>query len=168
MKKQTFTQKKWNFKRALMLIIGGSWLALSGCEKKAITTASATQDQSPSVQEQTLFGTWVLKKKDTYEISGTDSSGQYICNLVGSANYDDSCKVEFGREVNGLQYKARGTMAGCGAGEFSWEAETKGKLLASGATYDIVSLLKDSASFSLIYTNGVLKLKEVVFYKRDK
>lgn len=168
MKKETLTIKKMNPKNYLVLLIGATSILLSACEKKTLSSNGIPSGKSPSVQENILFGTWKIKKKDTYEITGVDSSGQFICNLVGSANYADSCQVEFRTDVNGLQYKANGTMAGCGAGEFSWEAGTKDKLLAAGTTYDIIYLSKDSAGFSNVFNSGILKLKEVVFYKRDK
>jgi hypothetical protein len=148
------------------LFIGGVAIIAMGCKKPS--TAPVSVPQLLNNQEQMLTGKWNLKRAETYEVSGIDSTGQYICDLIGSSTCSSSCKIEFKNEYFGAMYKGVGSMGGCDSTtSFGWKVKQPNKLETSfGNFYDIIYMTKDSAAFSTIYIKGILTLKTIIYYRR--
>ncbi len=128
---------------------------------------------SMTAQEQALVGKWALKKSEKYEISGIDSAGQYICTLISSSTCDSLCAIEFKKVYRSppyvLDFYGIGSIGGCDpSASFVWKAKQVNKLeIGSGSFYDIVYLTQDSLAFSTVYVIDILKLKSIVYYKRN-
>jgi hypothetical protein len=94
-------QKTKNIRNTIFKILTGATMVLStSCEKTDRPPINQNRSQL-SAQEQTLIGKWSLKKNETYEIVGVDSTGQYICTLIGESMCDSVCKLEFKNEDAG-------------------------------------------------------------------
>jgi hypothetical protein len=174
MKKQTPNKiactKKLNAKAFLHLFICSVILLTVSCKKSPSTQSQSTRQLN--AQEQALVGKWSLKKSETYEITGTDSSGQYICSLIGNSDCDSTCNVIFKSEYNKPVYpelKGNGVIGGCDSTTaFIWKSKQVKQLeINTGNFYDIVYLSKDSVAFSNVYTKDILKLKSIAYYKRN-
>jgi len=164
MKKQTSNKTqpgiKANAHAILLLLISGILLA-AGCEKSQPTPNN--QVPQLNAQEQALVGKWYLQRSEIYEITGQDSSGQYLGPLISSSVYDPNCKMELKKDYKGL-----GSFGNCDtSANFAWKAKQLNKLeIGPGNFYDLVYLTADSAAFSKFYIEDILKLKSVLYYKR--
>ena len=180
MKKQVVNKNPINGNRYLnavfYLLACSTLLLIAGCEKSPNQTQpgnpSSANTPNLNAQEKALIGKWALKKSETYEISGVDSTGQYLCTLIGSSTCDSTCILEFKNEFWSPQYqlefKGIGSIGACDStSSFLWKAKQLNKLeIGSGSLYDIVYLSHDSVAFSNVYTRAILTLKSIVYYKR--
>ena len=166
---------KKQLKSIFHLFACGTLLLNVACKKQ--TYRSESKDTSllisPNLngQEQTMLGSWVLKKTETYEVSGVDSNGVYLCSLVSTENCDSVCKMEFKDECatkNCDSFRGIGVIGGCDANaSLSWRAKQTGELeIISGSTYDIVYANKDSMALSNVYAKDILTLRSIFYYKR--
>ena len=148
--------------KAIVLLLSSCLLLNAGCEK----TQQAANNPSPQLnaQEQALVGKWHLQRSEIYEITGQDSSGQYTGELISASVYNANCKMEFKPE-----YKGMGSFGNCDTSAyFAWKAKQAKKLeIGPGNFYDIVYLTNDSAAFSKYYVDDILKLRSVLYYKRN-
>lgn len=156
-------------KSILSLLLCSVLLLNSACKKNQVEP----NFNELNAQESRIFGKWLLKKTDTYEVSGADSSGQYQCTLITSDSCTSNCPVEFENQHSGNLYAqnfiGKGSVGGCDEKAiFIWNAKQQNKLdVNSGTVYDIVYLSADSIAFSNVYLKDILKLKSVFYYKRD-
>lgn len=151
------------------LFAGCLMVVMSSCKKSGKPGSGAEQ---LSAQEQMLLGKWTLTCSETYEVSGADSAGNLVLNLVDVNSYSPGCRIEFRGDAfdAGKQYhRAAGTFAGCdSAATFPWKIKQPAKLdIRSGPQYDINLLCHDSAVFSAVYVKDILKLKSVYHYRRS-
>jgi hypothetical protein len=163
--------KKSNTKTFLLFICSVILLTVS-CKKSASTQSNTQNTQQLNTQEQTLVGKWSLKKNETYEITGIDSTGQYICSLIGGSDCDSTCNIIFKSEYSKPVYpelKGNGVIGGCDSTTaFIWKAKQAKQIeINSGSFYDIVYLTNDSVALSNVYTKDILKLKSIAYYKRN-
>ena len=155
------------------LLICGTLLLSSGCDKTDKTGDSHPYTPQLNAQEHSLVGKWHLKKSETYEVFGVDSTGQYICNLIGSSACDSGCKIEFKAVYKfppfGPDFKGAGDIGGCDSIKtFMWKVKQPNKLeTVPGNFYNIIYLTKDSIAFSNVYVKDILTLKSVFYYKRN-
>ncbi|HXB42185.1 MAG TPA: hypothetical protein VNZ49_16710 [Bacteroidia bacterium] len=155
------------------LLICGTLLLNSGCDKTDKTGVSHLYTPQLNAQEHSLVGKWYLKKSEAYEVFGVDSTGQYICNLIGSSASASVCKIEFKAEYKfppfGPDFTGAGDIGGCDSTKtFIWKLKQANKLETGfGNFYDIIYLTKDSTAFSKIYIKDILTLKSVFYYKRN-
>lgn len=173
---QSITLKKGVYATVFFyLIICSILLLIVACRKAdQLNSSQSLPGGAPQLnpQEQTLIGRWDLKRSETYEITGVDSSGQYVDVLIGSSECDSVCGIEFKNEYswppNKQELKGRGSIGGCDSTVvFSWKAKQAGKLeTAAGISYDILYLANDSTAFSCVYTKDILTLRSVMYYKK--
>jgi hypothetical protein len=176
MKKQLVNKTSFSCNRyvssAFYLLVCGTLVVSVACKKQTNQSGSSVNTSGLNAQEHTLAGKWALKKSETYEIMGIDSTGQYLCTLIGSSTCDSICMIEFKNEQACPSYcpefKGAGSIGGCDPNTFFiWKAKQLNKLeIGSGSFYDIVYLSHDSVAFSNVYKKDILTLKSVVFYKR--
>src|SRR5438309_12093299 len=106
MKKQVLNKlglNRRNFLKTFICpLICGTLILSAGCTKKE--PAPVIGSVSMNSQEQALVGKWALKKTETYEITGTDSVGHYLCNLIASSTCDSSCKITFNSDHSCPKY----------------------------------------------------------------
>ncbi len=154
------------------LLICGSLLTLMACKKSEQADAGSIPAPELNAQENTLIGKWALKKSETYEIAGVDSTGQYVCTLIGSSVCNSVCNIQFKNQycwpIHNQELKGVGILGDCNpTAVFSWKATQPNKLETGiGNFYDIVYLSNDSVAFSDIYVKDILTLKTIMFYKK--
>jgi len=176
MKKQLVNKTSFSCNRylstAFYLVVCSTLLVSVACKKPTDQPTPSVNTSGLNVQEQALVGKWTLKKSETYEIAGIDSTGQYLCTLVGSSTCDSTCILEF-KNVNASPSNCQGlkgldSIGGCDSNaSFIWKAKQPKKLeISTGSLYDIIYLSHDSAAFSTVYRKDILTLKSVFYYKR--
>jgi hypothetical protein len=144
-------------------------ILISACQKTAMNSSDYTQ---LSEEERALLGKWNLERTETYEISGIDSTGQYICDLIGLTFYNTPCFIEFKiAEQHLLSYPqllGKGLIGDCDStASFSWIArQHKLQVIGNNGSYHIDYLQRDSAALSYVHQKDILKLRSVFYYKR--
>lgn len=140
-------------------------LALA-CKKS--TYQSVSSPINLNLQEQTLISKWALQKSETYEIFGIDTSGQLQCVLIGSSICDSLCTVEFKNQYY-LGFNGSGSIGACNPlANFIWNAKQQNKIQVNDTVfYDIIYLTPDSFALANIYIKDILKLKSIVYYKKN-
>ncbi|MGZ3903080.1 MAG: hypothetical protein ACXVC6_05270 [Bacteroidia bacterium] len=174
MKTQTKKNKTPLAIKILLLVTAAILLLITSCKKTQTISTLNNDIMQLTDTENALLGKWQMTENDTYEIDGIDSLGQYICSLISSQKGDSSCRLElehvYNPQLPDRQLTGKGSVEECNSNKkFLWNARHQNMLeVLFKNSYDIVYLTYDSVAFSRVYTNDILKLKSIIYYKRCK
>jgi hypothetical protein len=150
---------------AIGFCLGIALLFTGGCEKvEQPKPAQQNTVHTLNAQEQLLVGRWDLKRTETYEMAGTDSSGNCICNFLNATACDSTCGINFFNTS-----MAAGTIGGCDPqAPFSWSIPQSATLQTNNGPYHIEFINHDSMAVSDTHVKDILQIKDVFYYRKSK
>ena len=168
MKTKSFNRDSFQKAAAWTFIGVGVLLLFLGCEKQEMPPVKSNETTSAS--DLRLLGQWQLRQVNSYEISGTDSSGAAVCTLIGSEIPDSACISRFMIDAYTAApgyHKALGSIAGCNSIAFAWRTITPDLLETSdGASYLVTKCSADSLVLEWTMKKDILRLKQEAVYSR--